>query len=142
MGEMEKKGNRGITGGIHKTIVLKLDFDNMTYETLKDIISNRRFVFKMFGLIPHECVVAKTQHGWHVYLECGVKMELDNRDICVIQILLGDDFKRGCYNWMRAREDPPYAWNVLFTAHETVDTEKSRDLLCYLQRLIIASEES
>jgi len=123
-------------------VELKLDFDIEDWKKVKDILKNRIIVFKSFYLIPYYTVVAQTRHGWHIYIKCHTKMELDDKDVCVIQGLLGDDFKRVLFNWLRVREGKFVEWNVLFTHKERIDIEKSRELGDYLQRLIIASDES
>jgi len=121
-------------------VELKLDFDIEDFEKVKDILSNRVFVFKMFRIKPYGCIVCRTPHGWHIYIKARSDMKLDDRDVCVIQILLGDDFKRGVFNWLRVRTERWIEWNVLFTHKEKVDIEKSKKLLEHLQRLIIASD--
>ena len=123
-------------------VELKLDFDISEFEIVKKILTNREFVFKMFRIKPYGCIVAQTPHGWHIYIKANSDMMLNDKDICVIQILLGDDFKRGVYNWLRVREGKFKVWNVLFTHKERIDIEKSRELLEHLQRLIIASDKS
>ena len=142
MGGLGGDKNMITHNSINTKVEIKLDFDIEDYETVKSILSNRVFVFKMFRIKPYGCIVAKTPHGYHIYIKAHSDMKLTDRDVCVIQILLGDDYKRGVFNWLRVREEKFKEWNVLFTHKERIDIEKSRELLSHLQRLIIASEES
>jgi len=106
---------------------LKLDFDEIPAETLIKIFEARRFVWAYFKLTPRTLIVMRTKRGWHVYIE--VKEDLDDLDIAFIQLALGDDFKRACYNWTRARLGIPN-WNVLFTKSEVAYEPKlSKKLL-------------
>ena len=97
------------------TTQIKLDFDNITEDVLVDIFRNRKFVWAYFKLTPKYVIVMRTEHGFHVYIE--VEEDLDDLDLAFIQLALGDDFKRACFNWTRARLGIPN-WNVLFTNSE------------------------
>jgi len=94
---------------------IKLDFDEIDAETLLKILEKRKFVWFFFQLRCKGVIVMKTKRGWHVYIK--LKDHYDDLDIAFIQIALGDDFKRACFNWSRARSKTPN-WNVLFTSNE------------------------
>jgi len=115
---------------MERDVVLKLDFDNLTFEQVEDIIMNRIFVFYQFEIRPQKAIVMKTPHGYHIYIKAKTNRRLEDEDIVFIQLALGDDFKRACFNWERVRSNNghKYGWNVLFTEHETYRAELTHRL--------------
>lgn len=110
---------------------LKLDYDEIDEKTLFKILEKRKFVFFHFRLRPIGGIVAKTKRGWHVYIR--LKDDLDDLDVAFIQAVLGDDFKRACFNWSRVR-DGMKVWNVLFTENETIDEKLTKKLTKMLRK--------
>jgi len=102
---------------------LKLDFDEIDAETLLKILEKRKFVWFFFQLRCKGVIVMKTKRGWHVYIKLWD--DLPDLDVAFIQAVLGDDFKRACYNWSRVRTKTPN-WNVLFTSNEKYDKDVTK----------------
>lgn len=90
---------------------LKLDLDNPV-----DIVSlGKRFVVvrKFFQITDHVIDEKPTKHGRHITIKFETKKKLKDEDICFLQLLLGSDWKREMFNWLRVRSGCK-RWNVLF----------------------------
>jgi len=91
---------------------LKLDLDNPV-----DVVSvGKRFVVvkKFFQIKPEFAIVEKTtRHGRHVTITFDSEKVLRDEDICFLQLLLGSDWRREMFNWLRVRSGCK-KWNVLF----------------------------
>jgi len=125
---------------------LLLDYDFKSEESLLRFISRIwPFVFRFewkFGRLETESLrIMETGHGWHFYLSFFNK--IPDLDVCFLQMALGDDFKRGCFNWRRVRERFLKDWNILYTEKynadkELISQEKRRDDLESKVRSMIA----
>ena len=121
-----------------KTYELKLDFDIEDFSTVEDILCNRApFVLREFSLSIKQVSVYRTPHGYHVIMVVEGPNRWGPRDICFIQLALGDDYKRAVFNWHRAREAIfTYGWNTLFSHHERYMAWHSKYLTKKLKRLL------
>ena len=90
---------------------LKLDLDKPV-----DIVSvGKRFVVvrKFFQITDHMIEEHPTRHGKHIIIHIYTEKELRDGDICFLQLLLGSDWRRELFNWLRVRSGCK-KWNVLF----------------------------
>src|SRR3989304_4479786 len=96
---------------------IKIDIDIPDFGKVSDIIAKRSFVFKKFGIIIKRILVFKTFKGWHIYFEIMDDEEwkkMTKQDIIFLQAIIGSDFKREVFNWMRAKSGMGKEWNLLF----------------------------
>ncbi|MEM3414953.1 MAG: hypothetical protein QXS21_05500 [Thermoproteota archaeon] len=109
---------------------LMIDIDHVDDETLKKILGTRKFVIFYFKLHIEEVLVFRTKHGYHIYI--SVEEDLDDETTLFIQTLLGDDFKRACFNYTRVKLKIAN-WNVLFTENEKYDIKLSKEIYSILK---------
>jgi len=97
---------------------LKLDFDfkpRSAKRFAKEIANKLNFLTSFFGISVIDVKVYETNKGLHLYISIYSSVELDDRDIVVLQLALGSDFKREIFNWLRVRSRDKFKhWNVLF----------------------------
>lgn len=96
---------------------IKMDIDVKDFEKVIDIIAKRSFIFKKFDICPEEIYVFSTRKGWHIYIKMLVEenwTQLTAQDIVFIQAIIGSDFKREVFNWVRVKKGLSKEWNVLF----------------------------
>ncbi|MCD6432010.1 hypothetical protein J7L33_04860 [Candidatus Bathyarchaeota archaeon] len=110
---MQKKGTATTEKiGPKSTLLIKLDYD---YKDQRKIIEEmdliRKMLGRMFNLKSFE--VKETRRGYHVKLKIEPLINLDNKDIIIIQLLLGSDKYREFFNWIRVKGNQKH-WNVLF----------------------------
>jgi hypothetical protein len=102
-----------------------LDYDLETEESLLKRISRLwpfifRFEFQFGKLQLTDLEVTRTKHGWHLYLE--VRNKMCDLDVVFVQLLLGSDFRRECFNYRRVQlglRD----WNFLFSEKYNANNE-------------------
>lgn len=92
----------------HKNPVIKLDLDSQ--EALNEFI-NRIWIIKNLGLKVNTVECYDTKHGYHLYLY--LDNILTNFDILIIETLLGSDFKKQLYNYLKMKNGTEN-WDVLF----------------------------
>lgn len=125
---------------MEQKLTVKIDID-IKSDKFIDIIRKRTCVFKMFRLRVVDVRVCSTKKGYHIYIECINEMENVHyvyRDISFIQLALGDDYKRACYNYIRGLHIDDMTSNILFTkkyngkgeliSEEVYDEEKTNEL--------------
>ena len=97
---------------------LKLDFDfkpRSARKFGKEIADKLKFLTSFFGIKVIDVKVYETNKGLHLYVSIYSSVELDDRDIVVLQLALGSDYKREIFNWLRVRSRDKFKhWNVLF----------------------------
>ena len=97
---------------------LKLDFDikpRSARKFGKEIADKLKFLTSFFGIKVIDVKVYETNKGLHLYISIYSSVELDDRDIVVLQLALGSDYKRELFNWLRVRSEQNFKhWNVLF----------------------------
>ena len=97
---------------------LKLDFDfkpRSAKRFAKEIANKLNFLTSFFGISVIDVKVYETNKGLHLYISIYSSVELDDRDIVVLQLALGSDYKRELFNWLRVRSRDKFKhWNVLF----------------------------
>jgi hypothetical protein len=96
---------------------LLMDYDFRSEENLLKFISRIwpfiwRFEWHFGRLQLHEVEIRKTEHGWHFYVT--LQQQLKPEDIAYLQLALGSDYKRECFNWRRVRLKLFKDWNVLY----------------------------
>lgn len=100
--------------------VLKLDIDNGLNEV---DMSRIRDIVQILGLQIKELAVYSTNKGYHIYLLIGGSYE--NHEIVLFQALMGSDYHREAFNYMRVRHlalegmNGLRSWNVLFQGKAT-----------------------
>ena len=97
---------------------LKLDFDfkpRSAKRFAREIANKLNFLKTFFGIKVIDVKVYETNKGLHLYISIYSSVELDDRDIVVLQLALGSDYKREIFNWLRVRSRDKFKhWNVLF----------------------------
>ena len=97
---------------------LKLDFDfkpRSAKRFAKEIANKLNFLASYFSIRVIDVKVYETNKGLHLYISIYSSVELDDRDIVVLQLALGSDYKRELFNWLRVRSRDKFKhWNVLF----------------------------
>jgi hypothetical protein len=98
---------------------IKLDID----ERRKGVRRIRK-VIELLGLKVKYWETYRTNGGWHHYI--GVENRLSDLELCLIQALMGSDFKRECFNFLRIRSGKfaGQSWNVLFKRKYEYDIQK------------------
>ncbi|RLF40497.1 MAG: hypothetical protein DRN12_05295 [Thermoplasmata archaeon] len=78
-------------------------------------------VIELLGLKVRYWEIYKTNNGWHHYI--GVDNKLTDLEVVLVQALMGSDFKRECFNYLRVKSGKfSYDdWNVLFKRKYEVD---------------------
>jgi hypothetical protein len=91
---------------------LKLDIDTDRTEISWLGMSRRiDLVESLLGLKEINCKIRNTKHGYHWYIK--IKETLTPIETCLIQTLMGSDYKRECFNLIRIKHHCK-RWNVLF----------------------------
>jgi len=101
-----------------KEYELKLDFDFKIYslsEFARQFVDKLRFLQRFYGIYLKSIEIYETNKGYHFYLKVTTERKLNNKDIVVLQLALGSDYKRELFNWLRVRRGQKFKhWNVLF----------------------------
>lgn len=106
----------------------------------EEFVSKLRFASINLGLEIGKVKVYETNKGLHIYIDVYSELKLNSKDICFIQLLLGSDYKRELFNWIRIRGRYRGKWNVLFINKERT-TDYSRSVESRINRLISEREE-
>ena len=93
---------------IEETTDLKLDLDGKN--GLNTLIS-RIWILKYLGLSLKDIKVYDTVNGYHVVISCANR--LSDMEIILFQLLLGEDYRRGLYNYLKVKKGV-LDWNILF----------------------------
>jgi len=84
----------------------------------REFASKIVFAFRLFNIDYVSTEVYETNKGYHVYVYANPKIELDNKDVIIIQLILGSDYKREAFNLYRVMSgeygQKDRSWNVLF----------------------------
>jgi len=89
--------------------VLKLDCDRkLDRIRIADALS-------LLGIKPLRASVFRTANGFHVYIH--IKGSLTDMETVALQVILGSDYRRECFNLMRVRSNnfKDGSWNILFS---------------------------
>ena len=86
--------------------------------------------------------VYETNKGYHFYLKVKTERKLTSKDVVVLQLALGSDYKRELFNWLRVRNGrTSKKWNVLFkckyNSKKRISEETKTDSAIRLERLIV-----
>ena len=118
---------------------LRMDYDGISFDAVKQIFQHRGWIIRFFKLDWVD--VCETRKGFHVRIKINKK--LDDRDILLLQILLGSDINREIYNFVRQQNGELLSnWNRLYTkkwivlgtkiieeiSEEKYSEEKSKDV--------------
>jgi len=92
--------------------IIKIDLDTPVLEEFL----NRMWVIKYLGLDVKHVEVYKTNHGFHIYIYTF--NILTRIEILLFEQILGDDYRRGVYNYIRTKSnaknfDPLYCRKVI-----------------------------
>jgi hypothetical protein len=97
---------------------LKLDFDGKQTD-YEGHVKRIKLCLNIIGFIRIKDVnIMQTKKGFHTYLTVSSnKTDLLPKDIVCLQSLLGSDFKRECFNFLRVKSGMLLNenWNVLFS---------------------------
>jgi hypothetical protein len=88
-----------------------LDIDEKLSE--KKLIEKLYFINKFLHFKNLDINKKKTKHGWHICIRINSTRKLSDFDIIFLQSILGDDWKRCMFNWLRVRSGCK-KWNVLY----------------------------
>ena len=94
---------------------LKLDIDSRKLPE-KEIAKRLYYIRKILKYTKLYTFKNRTKHGWHIRIVFHSDVELDDKDIVFLQLLLLSDYKREIFGWMRIRSGIKSKWNVLFSA--------------------------
>jgi len=93
---------------------LKLDIDGSLGPRKMLEIGKRFMVVRtLLGAKLKDVKQVKTKNGFHVYIRFETNVELDDKDIVFLQLLLLSDWRREIFNWRRVKSNLK-KWNVLF----------------------------
>jgi len=91
---------------------LRMDYDGISFDAVKQIYQHRGWIIRFFKLIYVD--VSTTRKGYHVRIK--IEKKLDDRDILLLQILLGSDINREIYNFVRQQNGELLKnWNRMYT---------------------------
>lgn len=105
----------------------------------EEFVSKLTFVCKHMNIEIGKVRVYETVKGLHLYIDAYSQFNYSRKDICFIQLLLGSDYKREMFNWIRILGKYNGEWNVLFINKERI-TEYSRKIESKINRLISEGE--
>jgi hypothetical protein len=93
--------------------IAKIDVDiKMNDDLLEKFIQTRRAIIYKLGYTYITHNIAETQKGYHIWFEIAEK--LNDKDLCDLQFLLGDDIVRCRFNYLRLDAGCFKQFNVLF----------------------------
>ena len=97
--------------------LIKLDYDKITTRDIGLIFHYRAWLLKYFGI--QEVRSFETSRGYHIRIT--LETELDDRDVQMIQILMGSDIHREIYNFLRRIDGQLIKkWNKLYSKKHIV----------------------
>ena len=73
----------------------------------------------MFDIVSYEIKESPSGNGIHLKLLIKPLVSFDEKDIIILQLILGSDRKREFFNWIRVKGGLKH-WNVLFDAKSKV----------------------
>ena len=94
-------------------VTLLLDIDSKSKLVLRKIAERLEMLRKYIGAKKFKVSEKETKNGVHIRITFKPKIELDDKDIVFLQLLLLSDWKRELLNWVRVKHNLK-AWNVLF----------------------------
>jgi len=100
--------------------VIKLDYDKGKPIEGIDLIekmNGRIFDIEAFS------IRSSTNGGMHVEIYIKPRIRLDNKDIVILQLLLGSDRYREFFNWLRVKGKVK-EWNILFDKKKRVKKQE------------------
>ena len=103
--------------------LIKIDLDDKSL--WNTFLERAKFVLAFWHLTVKHVWVAETAKGYHVVII--TKEKLQDQQICFLQLAMGSDYKRECFNLariLRGEKD----WNLLFKTKE----QFRPDLTCRL----------
>jgi len=103
--------------------LIKIDLDSK--DQWQNFIEKAKFVLAFWHLTIKHVWVAETSKGYHIVII--VKEKLPDMQICFIQLALGSDYKRECFNLarvLRGEKD----WNLLFKTKEQFRQDLTQQL--------------
>jgi len=102
--------------------IIKLDYDGFkNIDFLLKIVKGKKFVLAHFELLVEDLKVFRTNKGFHIYMK--VNKPIEDAELVFIQLALGSDYARECFNWERVKtQHMGDNWNVLFKKKFALDT--------------------
>ena len=119
------------------TLKIDLDVPFLTEGDLYLWIETRTAILNRLNLLLDEWNYAKTKHGWHFWFKIRARRSLTDRELALLQLLLGDDHRRACFNLVRAEAGSFKVFNVLFSKKLRKKWPMEK-LILHVLRLIIA----
>lgn len=108
MGNLWRRSNLSYLVKQIEDPIIKLDLDSQ--EALNEFM-NRVWIIKNLGLKIEKLECYETNHGYHIYLY--LDNILTNFDILMIESLLGSDFRKQLYGYLKVKNGTKN-WDVLF----------------------------
>lgn len=96
-----------------KVYTLKLDIDSKSKRVKSEIAKRMVFLQKFLGNKSFKIKEVETKKGYHIEITFKPKIDLDDKDLVFMQLLLLSDWKRELLNWVRVKNNLKN-WNVLF----------------------------
>ena len=91
--------------------IFKLDIDSKNVFKRLETTERIDKIISMLGLTLRNLNYKETAKGYHYYIE--VENDLSDMEVCLIQSLMGSDYSRETFNYLRIRQGIK-DWNVLF----------------------------
>jgi len=126
-----------MTGPYEYVLKIDLDVPFLTDEDIALWIETRTKMLCELGLRPCEVNYVRTKHGWHFWFKVSSSQALSDREIALLQLLLGDDHRRATFNLVRAEAGSFKVFNVLFSKKLKKKWPMEK-LILHVLRLIIA----
>jgi hypothetical protein len=94
--------------------IAKIDIDiKMDDNLLEKFIQTRKAIIQKLGYTYITHNITKTEKGYHIWFK--IKEKLNDKDLCDLQFLLGDDQTRCKFNYLRLEAGCFRQFNVLFS---------------------------
>lgn len=120
-------------------LLIDVDFKPEIVKFAKEF-AYRLYLLSRMGVYTESVEVYETNKGLHIYVYVYSKLELDNKDIIILQLILNSDYKRELFNFKRVKSGIKKGWNVLFKVKfengKKVSEEKSTPYSIRLTKLI------
>lgn len=90
---------------------IKIDYDNKRI-SINQFERDLRNLMNLHNVKKVKYDYFKTRRGFHIYIH--FPLNLEPKDVLLMQIFLGSDIKREFFNYQRIISGEIYNWNVLF----------------------------
>jgi hypothetical protein len=97
---------------IREMRTLKIDIDSKTISQRQ--VNRMDWIIAFFRLDILDIKLTESRKGWHI--EFIIQNPINDYEIVLLQLLLGSDWKRECFNLLRVHSGKfkNQSWNILF----------------------------